>query len=387
MAVIKQLSNGMWEYRVRYRVGGKQKEIKRHTLKKKDAVKQANEIENKVLKGFDLQDGNVLFGPHMRNWYETFRKGEHSGYNDEEIERSVRFAEKNFPGIKFKDLSRRMYQKSINKYAATHATASVRKIHMYMKDCIQDALQEGIIYKDPTYKIKTTGKVKAKDEELKFLSQADTQHLSRYILKDLKWRYISRHMILFALATGCRFSEVCGMTWDCVDLENKTVRVNKKWDYHNAKDFGPTKTESSRRVITIDDETVKWLTHLKAEQSEQKAKLKDDPNPHNLVFVGKNYQLITNNAVNKALRSLADKLKIKSVTFHALRHTHASIQLYNGRSISWLSKRLGHKNIMTTYKTYIHIIDELFDKETEGSNETMSGIFKLDDKQKVVSLR
>ncbi|MCO7176503.1 site-specific integrase, partial [Sporolactobacillus kofuensis] len=241
--------------------------------------------------------------------------------------------------------------------------------------------------KDPTYKIKTKGKVKEKAEELKFLSQTDTEKLSHYILKELKWRYISRHMILFALATGCRYSEVCGMTWDCIDLEDKTVRVNKKWDYHNAHDFGPTKTDSSRRVITIDDETIKWITHLKAEQSTQKAKLKDDPNPHNLVFVGKNYQLVTNTAVNKTLRSLADTLDIKSVTFHALRHTHASIQLYNGRSISWVSKRLGHKNIMTTYKTYVHIIDELFTRENEESNETMSKIFKVPDEKKVVSLR
>ncbi|MDF2910621.1 MAG: hypothetical protein K0Q56_1502 [Sporolactobacillus laevolacticus] len=387
MAVIKQLENGKWEYRVRYRNSGPQKEIRRRARTKKEAVRLANELENKVLKGYDVLDGNVLFGPHMREWYETYRKGEHSAYNDEEIERSVRFAENNFPGVKLKDLTRKMYQEAINKYAAGHSTASIRKIHMYMKACLQDAIQEGIIFKDPTYRIKIKGKVKEKDEQLKFLSQADTEKLSRYILKDLKWRYISRHMILFALATGCRFSEVCGLTWDCVDLDAKTVRINKKWDYHNKNDFGPTKTESSRRVITIDDETVKWIKHLKAEQSAKKAKLKVDPNPYNLVFVGKDYRLITNTAVNKTLRTLAETLKIKRVTFHALRHTHASIQLYNGRSISWVSKRLGHKNIMTTYKTYIHIIDELFTRENEESNETMSQIFKIEDEKKVVKLR
>ncbi|MFC6386726.1 hypothetical protein ACFP7A_08930 [Sporolactobacillus kofuensis] len=46
-----------------------------------------------------------------------------------------------------KDLTRNMYQRAISTYAATHATASVRKMHMYMKDCIQDALQEGLIFK------------------------------------------------------------------------------------------------------------------------------------------------------------------------------------------------------------------------------------------------
>ncbi|MDD9148125.1 site-specific integrase [Sporolactobacillus sp. CQH2019] len=387
MATIKQLEDGSWEFRVRYYSGGKQKEIRRRGLKKREAVKQANEMENKVLKGYDLQGGNVEFGPYMRDWYETFRKGEHSAYNDEEIERSVRFAENNFSGVKLRDLTRKEYQQAINQYASGHSTASVRKIHMYMKACLQDAIQDGVIYKDPTYRIKTKGRIKPKDEQLKFLNLADTEKLSRYILKDLKWRYISRHMILFALATGCRFSEVSGMTWDCIDLDNKTVRVDKKWDWHNTHTFGPTKTASSKRLITIDDETAKWLEHLKVEQSAQKAKLKEDPNPNNLVFVDKTYHLVSDNAVNKTLRLLADKLSIKKVTFHALRHTHASIQLYSGRSISWLSKRLGHASIMTTYKVYIHIIDELFTRENEESNETMSTIFKLDAKQKVVNIR
>lgn len=194
----------------------------------------------------------------------------------------MRFAESNFPGIKLKGLTRRDYQRAIHKYAATHSTASVRKYHIYLRACIQDAIQEGIIFKDPTYKVNTCRHVAEKMEELKYLSQADTEKLSAYILKDLKWRYISRYMIFFALATGCRFSEVCGLTWDCVDLCKKTVKINKKWDYHNSNDFGPTKTESSNRTITIDDETVKWMTRLKAEHGIVLAAHKDNPNPHTL---------------------------------------------------------------------------------------------------------
>lgn len=386
MAILKQLKNGKWEFRVRYRSGGKQKEIRRRVNSRREAIKQSNEIENKMIKGYDLQGGNVLFGPYMRDWYETYRKGEHSAYNDEEIERSVRFAEGNFAGIKIKDLTRKDYQQSINNYAATHSTASVRKIHMYMKACIQDAIQEGIVFKDPTYKIKTAGKVREKDEELKFLSLGEVEKLSQYILTNLKWRYISRHMILFALATGCRFSEVCGLTWDCVDLKKKTVKINKKWDYHNTHDFGPTKTESSMRTITIDDETVKWITHLKAEEDKVITANKNNPNPYNLVFVNKSFDLITNSAVNKALKEFCKKLGIKVVTFHALRHTHASLSLYSGRSINYVSKRLGHKDIMTTYNIYSHIIDELFDHETEAENKSMSDIFSKKEDKKVVNL-
>ncbi|MCO7176152.1 Arm DNA-binding domain-containing protein [Sporolactobacillus kofuensis] len=67
MAMIQQLKNGNWEYRVRYRVGGTQKEIRRRVRTKKEAVKAANEMENKVFKGYDVQGGNILFGAHMRD--------------------------------------------------------------------------------------------------------------------------------------------------------------------------------------------------------------------------------------------------------------------------------------------------------------------------------
>ncbi len=64
-------------------------------------------------------------------------------------------------------------------------------------------------------------------------------------------------------------------------------------------------------------------------------------------------------------------------TSHALRHTHASLLLYEGRDISYVSKRLGHKDILTTYNTYTHVIQEMSAREDEALEPTMEKIYDI----------
>ena len=52
---------------------------------------------------------------------------------------------------------------------------------------------------------------------------------------------------------------------------------------------------------------------------------------------------------------------------HGLRHTHASILLYQGVNILSVSKRLGHSSLETTMSTYLHIVRELEDQDKEKS--------------------
>ena len=47
------------------------------------------------------------------------------------------------------------------------------------------------------------------------------------------------------------------------------------------------------------------------------------------------------------------------ISVHGLRHIHASILLYAGVSIASVARRLGHANMTTTQKTYLHVIQEL----------------------------
>ncbi|MCM2675612.1 tyrosine-type recombinase/integrase [Alkalicoccobacillus plakortidis] len=376
MASINELKSG-WQYRISYkkRDGTFGTLSKNNFKRKKDCILAAAEIEKKLKDGHDLEQGDRLFHECFREWYEIFRKGKKSKANDGDIRRAVEFAEEKFPFIKFKDLNRKMYQNALNEYAETHSTSSVKKHHTYMRTFIMDAIEDGVITKNPTYKVIAKGKVESKEEDLKYLNYQDSQSLIVELTKDLKYRYISRYIILFALTSGCRFSEIMGITWDSVDFKNKKVRINKSWDYAEG-DFGELKNKASKRTLRIDDKTMEILKSLKSEQ--QKVALASGlRNENNLVFVNNKFHLVTNNAVNKTLKGICKKILVTEITCHHLRHTHASILLFKKCNIKYISRRLGHGDIVTTLQTYSHIIDEMEQMESEVVNDTMSSLFKV----------
>lgn len=181
-------------------------------------------------------------------------------------------------------------------------------------------------------------------------------------------------VILFTIASGARFSEIIGLTWDCIDFAKKTIKINKTWDYKNTNAFSNTKNYSSNRIITIDDKTLSMLNKIKVYQSAEK--LKDSTfNKNKLVFISTNNVTPSNNAINKSLKRYCTKLGInKDISVHGLRHTHATLLLYNDCNIKYLSKRLGHNTIVTTLETYSHVIDEMEQKESYKVNELMNKI-------------
>jgi integrase len=378
MASIQKLNNG-WRYRVSYKEGNKYKTKTQGGFRtKKEAAIAAAELEEKLHIGHDITAGEQLFAEYIRNWFEIYKKGKHSLGHEQNIERSVKLVELHFPGVRLKDLTRDMYQKFINEISPNYATDTVKKRHTYIKACLKDAIEDGVITKDPTYKVSIIGHKEEKTEELKYLNFEEVKRLVSEIKKDMKPKYISRYIILFAIATGARFSEIMGMTWDCVDFDNKTITINKAWDFKDTHDFGDTKNYQSKRTITIDKDTCEVLEELKELKNNQnKNAMKTGlRNTKNLVFINTKMILVSNTAVNKTLKSLCEKIKAKQITCHGLRHTHASMLLYRGVNIKYISRRLGHKDIVTTLQTYSHVLDEMEQKESRQVDLTMDEIYR-----------
>ncbi|MEB8704686.1 site-specific integrase, partial [Bacillus cereus] len=99
-------------------------------------------------------------------------------------------------------------------------------------------------------------------------------------------------------------------------------------------------------------------------------------NTKNLCFINNQMEIITNNAVNKVLKKICARCNVKPITCHSLRHTHASILLYNGVNIKYISRRLGHKDIVITLQTYSHVLDEMEQKESRIVDQTMLNLFQ-----------
>lgn len=78
--------------------------------------------------------------------------------------------------------------------------------------------------------------------------------------------------------------------------------------------------------------------------------------------------------MNTVLSRCCHKAKVPEITVHGLRHTHASLLLFAGVSIASVARRLGHASMTTTQKTYLHIIQELENKDIDLVMRSLSGL-------------
>lgn len=163
--------------------------------------------------------------------------------------------------------------------------------------------------------------------------------------------------------TGLRFSEALAITPEDFDFAHQTLSVNKTWDYKTDSGFSPTKNKSSNRKIQIDWQTVVQFSELTRNLSS-----KVEP-----IFIT-NSRKIYNSTVNNLLFRLCKKSGIPEITVHGLRHTHASLLLYAGVSIASVARRLGHASMNTTQKIYLHIIQELENKDTDIVMRSLSAL-------------
>ncbi|MFC0289827.1 site-specific integrase [Bombilactobacillus bombi] len=130
----------------------------------------------------------------------------------------------------------------------------------------------------------------------------EASKLKKYAYEHLSLKAVSFYEILFALATGCRYGEIVGLTWPDVDFESKTVSINKTYDYVTRSGFKPTKTKSSVRNISIYTQTVELLQQLKREQTKTFFRQRFR-NEKQLVFLNNRHYIVTNNGANKVLES------------------------------------------------------------------------------------
>lgn len=302
----------------------------------------------------------MKFWKYYENWVATYKDGAIRNVTMRKYIQDIKHIKELEPELEIGDINRMAYQKLLNKFAETHERQTVMDFHHHLKSSILDALDEGLIKRDPTRKAVIKGK-NPKEKKIKFLSQSETQKLISDL--NLKEEINTDWLILLIIKTGLRFAEALGLTPKDFDFQNQTLNVNKTWDYKREEggSFAPTKNLSSMRKISLDWQTVIQFSGL----------LKDLP-PDKPIFIAGDK--IYNSTINDRLGRHCKNAKIPIITIHALRHTHASLLLLNGVSIASVAKRLGHANMTTTQKTYLHIVQEL---ENKDKNLIMASMVSL----------
>lgn len=262
------------------------------------------------------------------------------------------------PQVTMSELNRTTYQKLLNDYAETHERQTTMDFHHLLKCAILDAVDDKLIPNDPTRKAIIKGKTPT-EKKPKYLNQFELHKMIDDL--DLSSDINIDWFLLLIAKTGMRFSEALGLTPKDFDLSHQNLSVSKTWDYKGEGGFLPTKNPSSVRKIPLDWQTVIQFAELIKSLPEDKP-----------IFVTD--KKIYNSTVNGILARHCKNVGVPVITVHGLRHTHASLLLFAGVSVASVSRRLGHSNITTTQKTYLHIIQELESKDVDIIMRALSNL-------------
>ena len=250
------------------------------------------------------------------------------------------------------------------------APQTVKHIHNILKPALRQAVEEGIISKNPIDKVKPP-----KVEKTRKARTLMEEELGRY-LTELSHRRLYAAFVL-ELCTGLRRGELLGLKWSDINFDTRilsvgrqVLRVQNVDEPGSSLQYGDLKTESSVRSIVLPLCAITELQAYKIRQEEEKQLAGPAYMDEGLVFctaLGK--KLDTRRLYEIHCRALKSA-GIEHTAFHNLRHTVATLLLEKGENIKTIQELMGHADVSTTLNTYSHVLDRM----KAASAEMLNGI-------------
>ncbi|MBS5986573.1 site-specific integrase [Clostridium sp.] len=353
---------------------GKRLRVKKTGFRtQKEAEAYLNEYANNVNKGnIKLEARNINFGEFIEQWFND-HKSKTLSINTLTNYRS-RIYTHIIPSLgryKLTEIDNIIIQNFYNSLIEEGLKpSSVKKIIEILNNCFKYAIKMRLIVINPT----DIEKLPLDKPKIEYWNKEQLD----FFLNSIKNTSLYTPILIDVL-TGLRVAELCGLRWKDINFENRSIEVNGQIIFDRLNNvLVPTdvlKTDKSHRIIKIPNILI---NHLKAIKEDVK------PNENNFIITNR-YGLIVNprnlsmnfaREVSKYKKSLDDiknelgydpenYMQLPQITFHGLRHTHATLLILNGENVKVVSERLGHKDIATTLQTYTHVMDDM--KENTAS--------------------
>ena len=300
-----------------------------------------------------------LFIDYYKQWVRTYKEGAVRDVTLQKYQMTIKRLGEIAPDLKVGELDKVAYQNILNEYARTHEKQTTMDFHHQLKSAVLDAVDEGLIDRDPTRRAVIKGKP-AGHKKIKYLSKFELHTLlaDLNLINQVNFDWL----ILLIAKTGMRFSEALAIMPGDFEFEKATLNISKTWNYKGDGGFAETKNKSSVRKIQIDWQMAMQFATLTKNLPEDKP-----------IFVEEG-KAIYNSTINDLLERHCRRCDIPVITVHGLRHTHASLLMADGASIASVSMRRGHSSMTTTQKVYLHVIKELENKDTDIIMRSIAGI-------------
>ncbi len=218
-----------------------------------------------------------------------------------------------------------------------------------LSSILKEAVRYGYIPKNAAALVKKPKK--ERNHDMVTLSKEQVKEFLKVVALDE-----TRTLFKLAFVTGLRRSEILGLRWEDINWKKSTISVNQTvimlgGSYVISK---TTKHASSRRTMSIDDETLVELKKHRLQIQKRMLKTYNWCN-NDLVFPGKYGNPRDPKSISKACKKYAASIGVPNFTMHGIRHTHATLLIEAGVNFKIIQMRLGHSSYVETMNTYSHI--------------------------------
>lgn len=209
---------------------------------------------------------------------------------------------------------------------------------------------------------------KVTKSKIKPLTITEAQQLLNLLMEEAPLKY--QVFFLTDLVTGARRGELCGLTWDDIDFENRIISIRRNLLY-NVKDgiyVDTLKTEQSYRDNRVSEWLIDLYRQLRTEQNEKQQKKAVEWLEYDFVFRRDDGQPTHPNSWATWFTRFQETHNFRKTTIHELRHTTATLLIGNKFNSKMVAGRLGHGSTKTTndiYADYLRDSDEAVNDEMD----------------------
>lgn len=238
--------------------------------------------------------------------------------------------------------------------SAPLSAKTVKNIHGVLHKALEKAVKLGYIRTNPADSCEL-GRVEKKE-----IRPLDSEDITR--LMEAVQNHPFRALFLTTLFTGMRRGEVCGLRWDCVDLEHGTITINKQLQNIPGQpgSYRLVSTKNGKgRTLKVSHFVVDLLCQQKAEQEKMRRLVGELWHNEGYVFCNAVGEHLSPSTVYHNFKRIASDIGMPDARLHDLRHSYAVASLRAGDDIKTVQSNLGHHTASFTLDVYGHVTAQM----------------------------
>lgn len=326
---------------------------------RKEAMEKRKTALHEYEKGTLVRSSKQTVKDYLEYWLEEVHKPTLRISTYVKYRKLLKYIFPAFGHVQLQKLTPQQVQALYTKLNQKLSAKTVNNVHGLLHKAFNDALKWELIGKNVCTLV-SPPRIPKKEYQVVTKAQAHVllEHVRKHRLEVI---------LLVAVTTGIRRGELLALRWRDVDLENKSIYLQRTVDYIPKYGYveTETKTDAGRRMVMLPNLVVEALKAHRLEQDEVKAKRGKAWIEKDLVFCGLHGDYFNPGYLLRLFKKVLVDAGLAHMRFHDLRHSAATILLVMKVHPKIVQDRLGHSTIKMTMDTYSHVIPSMQDDATD----------------------